>query len=179
MVYKYYLNSLCKVAVHEVFQDHDFSTHSERNCELKTQTSICEETISHYLWECLGNIRKPQTISGHVKYLALPLYNHKMHSSGSTGFEGNGFMDPRVADVTFSTVTLNSFWELAAPSQTMHGSMQSIFIETPVKEEEHDCKNNPRNKPATSSSLQQAMTHLPSTVYTSYSVFFIFWVQKQ
>lgn len=77
-----------------------------------------------------------------------------MHSSGSTSFEGTGLMDPRVADVTFSTVTVNSFWELAAPSQTMHVSMQSIFIEMPVKEKEHDCKNGQRNKPATSFSLQ-------------------------
>lgn len=58
-------------------------------------------------------------------------------------------MDPRVADVTFSTVTVNSFWELAAPSQTMHVSVQSIFIEIPVKEKEHNCKNNQRNKPKT------------------------------
>lgn len=57
-----------------------------------------------------------------------------MHSSGSTGFEGTGLMDPRVADVTFATVTVNSFWEFAAPSQTMHVSVQSLFSETPVKE---------------------------------------------
>lgn len=43
-------------------------------------------------------------------------------------------MDPRVADVTFATVTVNSFWEFAAPSQTMHVSVQSLFSETPVKE---------------------------------------------
>lgn len=72
-----------------------------------------------------------------------------MHSSGSTGFEGTGLMDPRVADVIFSTVTVNSFWELAAPSQTMHVSMQSIFTEIPFKEREHNCKNNQRSKPAT------------------------------
>lgn len=88
-------------------------------------------------------------------------------------------MDPRVADVTFSTVTVNSFWDLAAPSQTMHVSMQSILIEMPLKENEHNYKNKQRNKPATSSSLQQAMPHLLSTVYASYSVFLIFWVQKQ
>ena len=72
-----------------------------------------------------------------------------MHSSGSTGFEGTGLTDPRVADVTFATVTVNSFWEFAAPSQTMHVNMQSLFTETLVKEKEHNCKNNQRNKPVT------------------------------
>jgi len=71
-----------------------------------------------------------------------------MHSSGSTGFEATGLMGPHVADVTFATVTVNSFWELAAPSQAMHVSVQSLFTETPAMEKEHNCKNNQRNKPA-------------------------------
>lgn len=58
-------------------------------------------------------------------------------------------MGPYVADVTFATVTVNSFWEFAAPSQTMHVSAQLFFKEIPVKEKENNCKSNQGNKPAT------------------------------
>lgn len=58
-------------------------------------------------------------------------------------------MDPRAADVTFAMITVNSFWEFAAPSQTMHVSVQSLLTETPVKEKEYKSKNNKGNKAAT------------------------------
>lgn len=94
-----------------------------------------------------------------------------MRSSGSTGFEGTVLMDPRVADVTFATVTVNSFWELTAPSQTTHVNVQSLSTETPDKEKEHNCKNKQRKKPATllaATPITKLAFHCP-VVPTQYS----------
>lgn len=51
-------------------------------------------------------------------------------------------MDPRVADATFATVIVNSLWEFAPPSQTMHVVVQTLFTEHPAKEKQDNCKNN-------------------------------------
>lgn len=128
-----------------------------------SKTSICGETRSHYLGECLGSVRKPLTISGRVKEFALPFRNHKTHSSGSAAFEGAGFTDPCMADVTFATGRVNLSWESAEPSQTMHGSIPSLFAELPAQGKEN-CKNNQRNKPLLAATRTTKPAFPPSTV---------------
>lgn len=98
-----------------------------------SRTSVCGETSSCYLGERLGGTRKPLTISGRVKEFALPFRNHKTHSAGSAAFEGAGFVDPCVADVTFATGRVSSSWESAEPSQTTRGARGPFSQRAPLR----------------------------------------------
>lgn len=80
-------------------------------------------------------------------------------------------MDPRMADVTFATATVNSFWEFAALSQIMQvcNFSSERFL---LYKRETIAKNNQRNNPATlrATHINKPTLHR-SVVPTQYSSF--------